>query len=75
MPSQVAGISERQQLIIQHLEEANQELSGQDLHARLRASNSPMGLADQASLLATGAITARAGSPCTQPQSWARGEG
>jgi Fur family transcriptional regulator, ferric uptake regulator len=45
MPSQVAGISERQQLIIQHLEDANQELSGQDLHARLRASNSPMGLA------------------------------
>ncbi|UPM50064.1 MULTISPECIES: transcriptional repressor [unclassified Synechococcus] len=45
MPSQAAGTNERQQLIIQHLEDADQELSGQDLHARLRASNSPMGLA------------------------------
>ena len=45
MPPQVAGITEREQLIIQHLEDAEQELSGQELHAQLRSSHSPMGLA------------------------------
>ena len=45
MPPQVAVPSDRQQLLLEQLRQADCELSGQDLHARLRQSHQPMGLA------------------------------
>ena len=45
MPPQVAAPSDRQQLLLEQLRLADCELSGQDLHARLRQGNQPMGLA------------------------------
>ena len=45
MPSQVAASSDRQQLLLTALRQADRELSGQDLHALLRQGSQPMGLA------------------------------
>ncbi|MCP9775005.1 transcriptional repressor [Cyanobium sp. WAJ14-Wanaka] len=45
MTSQVAAPSDRQQLLLSQLRRAKRELSGQDLHARLRQGSQPMGLA------------------------------
>jgi Fur family transcriptional regulator, ferric uptake regulator len=45
MPTQVAASSDRQQLLLTALRQADRELSGQDLHALLRQSSQPMGLA------------------------------
>ena len=45
MPSQVAAPSDRQLLLLEELRQADCELSGQDLHARLRRGSQPMGLA------------------------------
>jgi len=45
MPPQVAASSDRQQLLLEQLKGADRELSGQDLHALLRQSPQPMGLA------------------------------
>ncbi|MEY4359532.1 MAG: hypothetical protein RLZZ631_1018 [Cyanobacteriota bacterium] len=45
MPPQVAASGDRQQLLLEQLKLADRELSGQDLHALLRKSPQPMGLA------------------------------
>ncbi|MEB3326533.1 MAG: transcriptional repressor [Synechococcus sp.] len=45
MPTQVAAPSDRQQLLLAALRQAERELSGQDLHALLRRGPQPMGLA------------------------------
>jgi Fur family ferric uptake transcriptional regulator len=45
MPSQVAASGDRQLLLLEQLKLADRELSGQDLHALLRQSPQPMGLA------------------------------
>ena len=45
MPPQVAASSDRQQLLLEQLKQAERELSGQDLHALLRQGPQPMGLA------------------------------
>jgi len=45
MPTQVAASSDRQQLLLTALRQADRELSGQDLHALLRQGSQPMGLA------------------------------
>ena len=45
MSTQVAAPSDRQQLLLEQLRQADRELSGQDLHALLRQSPQPMGLA------------------------------
>jgi Fur family transcriptional regulator, ferric uptake regulator len=45
MSPQVAAPSDRQQLLLEQLRLADCELSGQDLHARLRQGSQPMGLA------------------------------
>ena len=45
MSSQVAAPSDRQQLLLEQLRQADRELSGQDLHALLRQSPQAMGLA------------------------------
>ncbi|MEX1316459.1 MAG: Fur family transcriptional regulator [Synechococcaceae cyanobacterium] len=39
------SLSSRQEQLLEALRQAGRELSGQDLHARLRASATPMGLA------------------------------
>ena len=45
MSPQVAAPSDRQQLLLEQLRQAEHELSGQDLHALLRQGPQPMGLA------------------------------
>ena len=45
MSSQVAAPSDRQQLLLAQLRAADRELSGQELHARLREGPQAMGLA------------------------------
>jgi Fur family transcriptional regulator, ferric uptake regulator len=45
MPPQVAASTDRQQLLLEQLKQAERELSGQDLHALLRQGPQPMGLA------------------------------
>ena len=45
MPTQVAASSDRQQLLLTALRQADRELSGQDLHALLRQGPQAMGLA------------------------------
>ena len=45
MSSQVAASSDRQQLLLAQLRAADRELSGQELHARLRKGPQAMGLA------------------------------
>lgn len=45
MPTQVDASSDRQQLLLCALSQADRELSGQDLHALLRQGTQPMGLA------------------------------
>jgi Fur family ferric uptake transcriptional regulator len=45
MPPQVAASGDRQQQLLEQLRLANRELSGQDLHARLRQGPQSMGLA------------------------------
>lgn len=45
MPNQVVPSSERQQLVLTELRKADREMSGQDLHAMLRQSSQPLGLA------------------------------
>jgi Fur family ferric uptake transcriptional regulator len=45
MSPQVAAPSERQQLLLEQLRQADRELSGQDLHGLLRQSPQGMGLA------------------------------
>ena len=45
MPPQVAASSDRQQLLLEQLQLADRELSGQDLHALLRQGPQSMGLA------------------------------
>ncbi len=45
MAPQVAAPSERQQLLLERLRQADRELSGQDLHALLRQGPRSMGLA------------------------------
>lgn len=45
MPPQVAASSDRQQHLLEQLQRAGRELSGQDLHALLRRGPQAMGLA------------------------------
>ena len=45
MSTQVAAPSDRQQLLMAALSQADRELSGQELHALLRQGAQPMGLA------------------------------
>ncbi len=45
MPPQVAASTDRQQLLLEQLKQAERELSGQDLHALLRQGPQPMALA------------------------------
>jgi len=45
MSPQVAAPSDRQQLLLDQLQQAERELSGQELHARLREGPQAMGLA------------------------------
>ena len=45
MPPQVAASTDRQQLLLEKLKQAERELSGQDLHDLLRQGPQPMGLA------------------------------